>query len=189
MAETKLEEEVDVIVVQNSEYENENENENEYSDVEMANVQTIWSRYSDNLPGCMDATEICDYDSSWYITEAFEEMAQDEGDVDELTFNDLDNYLDRQGTSLRDYGSVMEIADRAADKQIEDELWDYKEEILKYYAIYYYDDTYSSEIIPVELAEIIDDNSEYRSFDRLGEIEDMIDEWMSDHEGILEHAE
>lgn len=200
MAETWLEEEIDVITISNKEdvihvrtqnrepaFENENDNSDEdWSNIQWDDADRIRERiYDREVPSYGD--DIIDYDYSDYFDEVIDEIAEDNGDPYNLTFDDLDSFLGNTCSGMGNYDSVNDLAQRAADYDLARDLRSYKEEILKYYAICYYINTFGS-YIPHELAEFIeDDEYDYSSMDKLGEVEDFIDDWMSEHEGIEEY--
>jgi hypothetical protein len=188
--ETLLENEVCVLtltprnrnLIPESEMEDEIEN---YEEWEYANPAEYGRLYDRRLPECGE--KIVDYrDYDFY--EACSRMSEDEGDTDDLDFDDLDEYLNSIGDSLRYYDSVREVARRTAEWKIQSELESCQEEILMYYAIWYYMDNISSAIIPLDLITRIEDY-DYCQIDRVDDVDDMINEWIDDHEGLREYLE
>lgn len=188
--ETLLENEVCVLTLtprnQNliSESEMEDEIEN-YEEWEYANPADYSRLYDRRLPDCGE--KIVDY-GNYDFYEACSYMSDGEGDADDLDFDDLDEYLNSVGDSLRYYDTVREVARRTAEWKVQSELEDCREEILMYYAIWYYMDNISNEIIPLDLITRIEDY-DYYQIDRVDDVDDMINEWIDDHEGLREYLE
>ena len=127
--------------------EDETENYNEWEYKDPREIKSSWANYLPYL-----GENIVDYDS-YDFYEACSFIAENEGDPSELDFDDLDNYINSTDQSLRYFDSVNEIARRAADWKIEDELINDREYLLRYYAICYYIDNYNDSYIPEELVD------------------------------------
>lgn len=186
MAETLLENEVNVvtfrapIVIHSNVFHDpdlEDEIENDYSDYEWVNARGERRDYEDRIP--YGADSITEYTGEIY--EAFDYMAEDAGDADEMDFDDCENFLRETGNDLRDYSSLSDLRQAAADHFFENEFWDYKAKICIYYCLDYYITEYG-DMIPEELYDEIKNNA--GDADRISELDDLVDDWMNDHEGI-----
>lgn len=187
MAETLLDNEVNVrtlfkTVIHANGYgysnsESEDENENDYSDYEWVNAREKRRYYEDRIP--CGASYITEYTGEIY--EAFDYITENAGDVDEMDFDDCENFLREIGADLRDYCSLSDLRRAAADHFFENELWNDKTKICIYYCLDYYIGEYG-DMIPEELYDEIKNNA--GDADRISELDDLVDDWMNDHEGI-----
>lgn len=171
-----------VVTVSNS-YDEDDDSE-DWSSITWTSVAPIRSRYFNRIP--CEGEDIISEDSSEYICDVFRYLAEDAGDIDELSFDDLDDYLSDQGEDMRCYTSVNYLAHQCADHKVEEILWDNRVDILKFYAIDYYESEHGN-YIPNELANEIDDSNNYYNIDKLYEVEEIIDDWWDEHDGIEDY--
>ena len=187
MAETLLDYEVGVLTMtprraRNSNPESEIEDENDWSDMEWTDIRDRKRQLYNAIPYAGE--NICDY-SSYEIYEAFDYMAENEGDISDVSFDDIDSYLYDRGERLGDYDSVQDLARYTADWKISQDLNNSRYEILKYYAYCYYADNFGNMMPEGLKAEI--EEYDYYQMDRVDDVDDLINEWIDDHEGIMDY--
>lgn len=180
------------VVILNSRVQNHVANEDSESDSEFDFATEQWTWVQDGINGEYEripygADDITEYDGYTSFDEAFEYCCDGRGNEEySIDIDDIHNYLTDTGNTLRDFDDIYDLRNSAADYKLKDEYWDNANPILRYWCFCYYKDNYG-DYIPNTLRDIIDDIRS-RDYDDLQDLEDLITNWMDEHEGIMDYS-